>query len=236
VHEAEAHASLERRRPAARVRTVLTHVVWDWNGTLLDDLHACVQVTGTLLREFGLPGLTGVADYQAKFRFPIVDYYALLGFDTAPEGNFQAAAERYMELYGAASPACILHEGALDALAAVRRAGLRQVLISASQQDNLLAQVAPFGLAELLDGFHGIDDIYAASKESLARRWLDGERLAGDRVLFVGDSEHDFEIATALGAHCVLFSGGHHARAHLESLGAPVIDDLREVAAIVAGL
>ena len=52
-------------------------------------------------------------------------------------------------------------------------------------------------------------------------------------VLFVGDSEHDFEIATELGARCVLYSRGHQARRHLESFAVPVIDDLREVAQLV---
>jgi phosphoglycolate phosphatase len=216
------------------VRIVLTHVVWDWNGTLFDDLHTCVAVANQLLGEFDLPGLTGVDDYHAKFRFPIIEYYADLGFDTSPAGNFDSAARRYMELYGAASVQCRLHEGAMEALGAVHEAGVRQVVISASQQDNLRVQLAPFGLDAYLDGIHGIDDIYAASKESLARRWLAEEGLWGDEVLFVGDSEHDFEIAQAVGARCVLFSGGHHARLHLESLGVPVIDDLREVAAFLS--
>jgi phosphoglycolate phosphatase len=204
-------------------------VVWDWNGTLLDDLDTCVTVANQLLGEFGLPALAGVAGYHAKFRFPIIEYYADLGFDTSASGNFDSAARRYLELYGAASVQCGLHDGALEAVAAVHAAGVRQVVISASQQDNLRVQLAPFGLDAYLDGVHGIPDIYAASKETLARRWLSDEGLTGDEVLFVGDSEHDFEIATALGARCLLFSGGHHARAHLESLGAPVIDDLREV-------
>ena len=213
---------------------MLTHVVWDWNGTLFDDLHACVSVANQLLGEFGLPGLTGVAEYHAKFRFPIVEYYADLGFDTSPEGNFDAAARRYMELYGAASVECRLHDGATEALTAMREAGVRQVLISASQQDNLRAQIAPFGLDPFFDGVHGIDDIYAASKEGLARRWLAQEGLSGEVVLFVGDSEHDFEIAQAIGARCVLFSGGHHARPHLETLGVPVIDDLRAVSGFLS--
>ena len=63
---------------------MLTHVVWDWNGTLFDDLHTCVAVANQLLGEFDLPGLTGVDDYHAKFRFPIIEYYADLGFDTSP--------------------------------------------------------------------------------------------------------------------------------------------------------
>ncbi|HSN12227.1 MAG TPA: HAD hydrolase-like protein [Propionibacteriaceae bacterium] len=213
---------------------MLTHVVWDWNGTLLDDLETCVAVANALLEEFGLARLDGVADYHARFRFPIIDYYADLGFDTSPSGNFEQAAQRYMELYGAASVRCSLHEGAVETLAALHDAGIRQVVISASQQENLLAQLAPFNVGRYLDAALGIADIYAASKESVARRWLDAQGLKAADVLFVGDSEHDFEIATALGATCLLYSGGHHARQHLSSLGAPVIDDLHEVASYVA--
>lgn len=207
----------------------MTSVVWDWNGTLFDDLQCCVEVVNQLLDEYGLPALAGVRGYQAVFRFPIADYYADLGFDTSPEGNFAAAAHRYLELYTAASAACRLHDGATEVLRSLHARGTRQVVISASEQQNLLAQLGPFGLDAWLDGAHGIEDIYAASKEALARRWLSEAGADPAQVWFVGDSEHDFEIAEALGAHCVLFSGGHHSRAHLASLGAPVVDDLRDV-------
>ncbi len=210
-----------------------THVVWDWNGTLFDDLACCVEVANRLLDEFELPVLDGVAGYQAKFRFPIIGYYADLGFDTSPTGNFESAARRYLELYATASATCGLHVGAREVLQALHEAGVGQVVISASEQANLLAQLAPFGLDDWLDGAHGIEDIYAASKEALARRWLAGAGVDPAEVVFVGDSEHDFEIAAALGAGCVLFSGGHHSRAHLASLGVPVIDDLSQVPTLV---
>lgn len=206
-----------------------THVVWDWNGTLLDDLRCCVDVTNRMLAEFGLPVLDDVAAYQAVFRFPIVEYYADLGFDITPGGNFDAAARRYLELYGPAARSCGLHEGARETVGELHAGGVRQVVVSASEQNNLRAQLDLFDLDQWLDGAHGIEDIYAASKQSIAQRWLLSEHLDPADVLFVGDSEHDFEIADALGAHCVLFSGGHHARAHLASLGVPVVDDLRDV-------
>jgi len=213
----------------------VTHVVWDWNGTLFDDVACSVEVANQLLGEFGLRRFVGLADYRATFRFPIVDYYADLGFDTGPGGNFVAAAHRFMELYRAAAPRCGLHAGATEALASLHVAGLRQVVISAAEHGHLAAQVGPFGLDRWLDGFHGIGDIYAASKEELARGWLAAEGVEARSVVFVGDSEHDFEIADAVGARCVLFSGGHHARPHLESLGAPVVDALAEVADLVTG-
>lgn len=209
------------------------HVVWDWNGTLLDDLACCVDVVNQLLSEYDLPPLDGVRGYQAVFRFPIVAYYADLGFDTSVDGNFAAAAHRYLELYAAASARCGLHDGAQDVLRALHAAGAHQVVISASEQQNLLGQLAPFRLDAWLEGAHGIEDIYAASKEALARRWLADAGVDPAAVWFVGDSAHDFEIAAALGARCVLFSGGHHARAYLETLGAPVVDDLRDVPDLV---
>ena len=45
----------------------------------------------------------------------------------------------------------------------------------------------------------------------------------------VGDTDHDLEVANALGIRCVLFSGGHQPREKLAAAGAPVIDDLRSL-------
>jgi phosphoglycolate phosphatase len=211
----------------------MRYVVWDWNGTLLDDLTCAVQVTNQLLDEFGLTRLDSVDAYQSVFRFPVRDYYADLGFDTAPGGSFEAASRRFLELYLAAARSCSLHEGATQTMAALHSDGVGQVLISASEQTNLTAQVTPFGLDDWLEAAIGLGDIYAVSKKMLAQRWLDERGLDPAEVLFVGDSEHDYEIAAGLGAHCALFSGGHQSRRHLESFPVPVIDDLREVAELV---
>lgn len=89
-----------------------TQAAWDWNGTLLDDLDCCMEVANTLLGEFGLPQLNGVAEYQSKIRFPIITYYDTLGFDVSATGTFQAAAHRFLELYAVASTTCELHDGA----------------------------------------------------------------------------------------------------------------------------
>lgn len=207
----------------------VSHVIWDWNGTLFDDLHCCVGVANQLLSEFGLPTLDGVPGYHAKFRFPIVEYYADLGFDTAPGGNFEAAARRFVELYRDAAASCGLRSEATDTLASLHGSGIRQVVISASHQATLDRQLAPFGLDRWLDAAHGLDNIYAHSKEGLVRRWIAEAGVHPADVLMVGDSEHDFEIADAVGARCVLVSGGHHSEERLGALGPPVVDRLTSV-------
>lgn len=221
----------DKRAARSSVAAVVTHVVWDWNGTLLDDLHCCVDVTNTLLVEYGLPTLDSVAAYQQIFRFPVAEYYADLGFDTRPGGDFDSASVRFLELYHAAAVRCELHAGAKETLRKLNAAGVRQVVISASEQQNLLNQLAPFELRGWLDGAYGIADIFAASKAGIAKRWLETTGVDSAEVVFVGDSEHDYEIAASLGARCILFSGGHHSKTHLETLGAPVVNDLIQVAA-----
>ena len=148
----------------------ITHVVWDWNGTLLDDVACCVEVANQLLGEFGLPALDGLAGYHARFKFPIIEYYADLGFDTSPTGNFDAAARRYIELYTDAAAGCGLHAGASETLTSLKDAGLAQVIISASHQENLDAQVAPFALGRWLDAVHGIGDMPAGGVHLTAAR------------------------------------------------------------------
>ena len=56
------------------------------------------------------------------------------------------------------------------------------------------------------------------------------------RIMMVGDSEHDFEVARALGVRCVLFSGGHQPREVLAATGAPVIDALAQLLPLLAQL
>lgn len=208
-------------------------MVWDWNGTLFDDVACSVEVANQLLVEWGLTPLRDLAHYRSIFGFPIVDYYRRLGFDVDRDGEFELAANRYHELYGEAVGGCLLHSGAEQVLAAVAERGVEQVVVSAAAQQHLDQQMDLFDIRERFSAVYGLDDVFAASKVHLARRWLDATGATPDEVLFVGDSEHDHEIATAVGARCLLYSGGHHARYHLKGLGAPVLDDLAEVTAFL---
>jgi len=205
------------------------HLVWDWNGTLFDDVGCSLGIANELLAERNLPALPDVAAYRAQFGFPIIDYYRRLGIQVDREGEFERAAHRYHELYAEAMLSCGLHEGATVAMDRLARAGVDQLVVSAAAQDHLDQQVQRFEIRERFSAVLGVEDVYAAGKSHVAEAWLTATGADPDTVLFVGDSEHDYEIAAALGARCVLYSGGHHARDHLEGLGVPVIDTLAEV-------
>lgn len=203
-------------------------VIWDWNGTLLDDVDLCVEALNWLLAQFGYPQRYDREQYQAIFGFPIEDYYRRAGFDFSRD-SFADLAERYMQFYIPHSMACPLAAAAPGALAAVRAAGCRQVILSASPVTTLHRQAQNLGVAGWFDELLGLGDIYARSKVQLGRDWMARGGRDPARALLVGDTLHDAEVARELGVRCVLCAAGHQPRAVLEGAGVPVIGTLAEL-------
>ena len=207
-------------------------ILWDWNGTLLDDVALCVDALNRLLERHGYAQRYDLTSYREIFGFPIVEYYRRAGFDFAKD-SFEDLAESYMADYIPASAACPLMEGAVEALAAFRAAGVRQVVLSASPVTTLQQQVTERGVQHYFDRLLGLGDIYAKSKVEVGLRYLAESGFDRRRAVMIGDSVHDFEVAQALGVHCVLQAAGHQPAAVLRATGAPVADDVRQAAALI---
>jgi phosphoglycolate phosphatase len=207
-------------------------VVWDWNGTLLDDLDLCLTALHALSRPRGLP-LVELETYREQFTFPVVEYYKALGFDPSPEA-FEKAAREWVTIYVEnVFTSAWLYEGAVETLARLREAGLRQCLVSAHQHDMLLAAVEHFAVAEYFDTIRGLRDHYAESKTDLGKEWLEEMAPSPDSVLMIGDTLHDYEVARELGVHCLLIAQGHQSERRLRATGAPVLASIKEVPAFL---
>lgn len=198
-------------------------VLWDWNGTLLDDVDLCVDALNRLLAGHGYPQRYGRAAYREIFGFPVQDYYARAGFDFTRH-RFADLAVDFMDDYTPASAACPLMEGALQALGALQAAGVRQVILSASPLPILEQQVAQRGIRPYFDRLLGLGDIYAQSKVALGMDYLRENSFDPAHAVMVGDTVHDHEVARALGMRCVLQSAGHQPPARLRATGAPVVE------------
>lgn len=75
----------------------IKQLIWDWNGTLLDDVRMCVKVMNILLDKYSLPSLS-YEKYREVFNFPVKDYYARLGFDFEIH-PFEKAGIEFMDGY-----------------------------------------------------------------------------------------------------------------------------------------
>ena len=197
-------------------------VVWDFNGTLLDDLGIGIRAVNALLARRGMRTISSPEEYHAVFCFPIEEYYRRLGFDFSREPYEELAVEWVRE-YRAIEGSAPLREGALSLILRLREAGLCQIVLSATEETMLGEQLRALGIAGYFDEILGRSDIYAESKLALAERLA--ERLSGG-VLVIGDTEHDLETARVLGADAVLLRGGHTSDGALASLGCELADGL----------
>jgi phosphoglycolate phosphatase len=207
-------------------------IIWDWNGTLLDDVAVCIECINALLRKNALPEFTDVEEYRRAFRFPVQDYYRACGFDFE-KTPFELLAREFIDSYRKASEGCALAPSALGALEAARKRGFRQILLSASKHDDLLRQVGSYPLGHYFSEILGIGHIYATSKANLAAGWMERQPPDGRDVVMIGDSLHDYEVARSIGARCVLYTAGHQAiSAEYRGHGAAV-GDLRDAVALL---
>jgi len=202
-------------------------LIWDWNGTLLDDLQLCVEVMSNMLKERNLPLLTAER-YGEIFGFPVKGYYTKLGFNFEEE-HFENISEEFISKYQKRSLCANLNEGSILMLAYIKEKGIKQVILSASQIKNLEQQVNHFGISQYFDKLLGLDHCHATSKVEIGREWLSKSGYTNKEVLLVGDTAHDFETAEELGCDCVLYLGGHQSRERILKLGAPVIESLYEL-------
>lgn len=202
-------------------------VIWDWNGTLLDDMGVCISVMNRVLGRRGLPELDE-ARYREIFGFPVRDYYERLGFDFTFE-TFEQISCEYIDNYREECLCASLRKGGIQVLDRIREQGIRQVMLSASQKEDLIRQVGYLGVLGYFDEMLGLDNCHAASKIEIGREWLKESGIDGKEALLIGDTRHDFETASELGSDCILLTCGHQSRERLSDLGVPLIGSLEEL-------
>lgn len=196
-------------------------IVWDFNGTLLDDVRACLDALNSFLRARNLPQLSR-EDYRRRFGFPVADFYHALGMDFATPFDWESLGESFHMRY-LFSPHLGLQPGAAETVRALHARGVRQGVLSALEQGLLEVQLAQFGLAGAMDFIRGSRNYEGASKEAAA----DALRLRGADVVMIGDTLHDAEVARGQGWRCVLCSAGHQTPERLAAAGFPIVPTLR---------
>lgn len=203
------------------------HIIWDWNGTIIDDVDLCVELINWLLKGKNLKMITK-EEYKNIFTIPVKNYYAALGFDFEKE-SFEVIGKRWMDEYERRKFECTVYDGVVDVMEKINKLGIGQSILSAYSQHTLEEMVAHFGLTKYFSHIVGLDNIYAAGKLHLGKNLM--KRLGNGKgeTLLIGDTEHDYEVATEIGADCVLSSNGHQSEEKLKVIDVLVIDDLRQL-------
>jgi O-6-methylguanine DNA methyltransferase len=214
-------------------QNAIRHIIWDWNGTLLDDARACAAAVDALMRRRGIGGET-VDGYRSRVRFPVRLYYLEAGFDLQRE-TYDSLCDEFGEAYAQAVtgqvpqdsvhmdvPEAAIHADAEAVLAESSACGITHAIVSASEQDALRTQVEAHGLTRHFQTLMGRTDNHGGTKDHLVRDWVKRSGYAPSQILYIGDSEHDYEAAASAGIRMALVCDGHVGEERLHRLGVPV--------------
>lgn len=200
------------------------HIMWDWNGTLLDDLWLCVDTINVLLQKYDKPPLT-TEGYLQVFDFPVKEYYKKIGFNF-DETPFETVGTEFIDMYRNRWREASLHDGVVETLQFCADHDIKQSIISAADSAILNESIQHFGLTPYFERLNGLDHHYATSKLEIAKDYVNSLEVSPVDILLVGDTTHDFHVADAIGVSCILFSGGHHPVNKLRACRVPVVDRL----------
>jgi len=204
-------------------------LIWDWNGTLLDDVDVNIRIINQLLSQRNLNKLDHVT-YKEVFCFPVIHFYTQIGFDLEKESIEDISVE-YNTLYKSYESNLSLNNDTSFILDAVQQKGINQYILSASKKDDLMRMLNHFELTDKFKGIYGADDICARGKIGIGQLLIQENQLDPAKTLIVGDTLHDAEVAKALGVNYLLYSGGHNSH-NILCKEAKVISRLKEIMAI----
>lgn len=203
-----------------------THIIWDWNGTLLNDVSASLASINDMLKIREMPPID-INIYRESIGVPIRKFYERV-FDMEKE-DYSIIINQYNNGYLKHLESCKLTDGAIEAIEYIRKNGSRQAVVSSSNNEQLCENIKKYGLDGCFEAVLGSADFYAGSKIDRAKAYLKKSGAKSENVLVVGDLEHDAEMAEELGADCVLLTSGHEHISRLEQAGAKLVDNLFEL-------
>ncbi|RMD49505.1 MAG: HAD family hydrolase [Ignavibacteria bacterium] len=203
-----------------------SHVIWDWNGTLFDDVHLCVDIINGLLERRNLKKLS-LEEYHDVFTFPVKEYYSKL-FDFNKE-SFEVLGKEWMNIYEERKDSCTLADGAYQLVSDLYQSGIKQYVLSAYSLHTLKKLLDEYGLTQYLESIKGLDNIYAHSKMELGLELIKEIGDDTDKIVMIGDTLHDAEVAHNMGIEAILIAGGHQSEEKLRSNGNLVVGSFNEL-------
>ena len=209
------------------------HIIWDWNGTLLDDAWLFVDIMNSVLKNRNMNTIT-LEIYRDIFGFPIEEYYKKLGFDVEKEA-FQQTGLEFIKAYEKKRYEAELYPLVKSILSKLTSSlNIQHSILSAQHQSLLDDLTKHYNIRKYFIEINGLNNYLANSKLDEGIKWMQKIRLNTQQVLFIGDTYHDYEVAQALGIDCILLSHGHTCHSRLIKTGATVIRELKTLFHIFA--
>lgn len=192
------------------------HIIWDWNGTLFDDIDLVFDIINDILKEYNLP-TPSLDEYKEHFGFPVEDYYKKLGFNFE-KTPYTILADHFVKEYMARSHEGRLFPNTIEMLEKIQRQGIFQSILSASNQSHLDQLIDHFQIRKYFENICGIQNHYAYGKVERGLELIKQTKISQVKTVLVGDTDHDCEVGRTLGIDVLLLGTGHQSYQRLQKI------------------
>lgn len=207
---------------------MITTVVWDWNGTLINDVSLNISIMNHLLKEYNLPQIN-YNQYRSYFCFPIRLFYSKLGFNVNDDVEYAKLVSKFNSSYQSRMMNLNLFKGSAELLMNLKNNGIKQFLVSGLNNNDLQRQVFDKGIADYFDIIIGSSVSDANDKNSIVKKLIQSYKIDPNETLFVGDTINDYEIAMSNECDCVIVTYGHQNELALSGYTSNLIDKITDL-------
>jgi phosphoglycolate phosphatase len=204
-------------------------IIWDYNGTILNDVGISVKIENEMLERRGLKHDYSLEDYKSLFDTPMEDYYRKIGY-TFENETFHDVGVEFYSLYEKYFDECSLNDGVLNKLLETNERGYINIVLSSCEDTKLHAQCKQLNIDQYFMDIMGVDNLVSGSKVENGRQWMIDHDTKADECVFIGDTNADYNTAIALGIKNIyLVSTGHQSYERLIKLHDHVVHTVKEI-------
>ena len=213
--------------------TSTRHIVWDWNGTLLDDLEIVIESVNVGITALGVSELDETS-YRDHFTRPVRSFYDSILGRQVDDMEWEYLDKTFHDEYFRRVHLAPMTVDALDAVDRVARHGWGQSILSMTTHDKLVEIVTSRGIVDRFLLIDGLRDATGGLKAEHLVRHLAALRVDPERVVVIGDTPDDVAAARSVGAGVVVYDGGSHHLETLRETSAPIAHTLIEALDMVS--
>ena len=204
---------------------MITHIIWDYNGTVVDDVDTAVAAVNAMLKKRGLPP-TNKETYKDTLVMPLEKYYSTVGILNA---DIPSLSVEFREESENNSHLSKIFEGVFEVVSFAKNKGITNILMSSLYCKYLELEVEKYGIRKYFDFIMGMKDTSVGSKYNMAYEYISKNSINPENVLFIGDLISDAQTAKKIGGKCILIPNGHNSKKRCENEGVTVCENLFEI-------
>lgn len=194
------------------MRMKIENIIFDFNGTILDDLDICYNLLNEMLILKDHKPVS-LDTYLHIFTFPVYDYYKKAGFnfEKEPKDDFKELSKYFYDKYYSNFHTLKVFDDVYSFLKNYHNK-YNLYILSATNKSDLDRIISDLNMQDFFKDLIGTKDIYGKAKLDVAIDYFKANKIDFSKTMFIGDTLHDNDIAKYFNATSVLISRGHQSK------------------------